>query len=828
MASTKTPKRKRKSKQYSRQVSFTVEPEAKVQITIESGAVKAGKIPITVHVDQVRGKISARKKKAPPSAGRLRAAFEAFLGRLKDYDLGTWLFISALAVYLLTRLIGLDQYPIYFFTDEAIQTQSMADLIANGYRDGARTLLPTYFKNGEYTNLGLSVYLQWLPLLLFGKSAVVTRAASVLVTLIAAISVGLILRDIFKAKYWWLGTLFLSITPAWFLHSRTAFETAEFTAFYAGTLYAYLLYRYRSPRYLYLTLFLGALAFYTYSPGQMIVPLTALALVFSDWRYHWENRSTALKGLALLAALALPYLRFRMNDPDAAVAHLHTLGSYLLGDAPLSEKISHYFFEYFTGLSAWYWYLPNDRDLARHLMDGYGNIMLATLPFAILGMVQILRGLRQPANRAILIVYLIAPAAGALVQTGITRALVLVIPAAILTAIGLEKILDWIESPFDQLKELEAGSGLTSRRMLLAVFIFLAGIIAASFAGKQIDRSSLIALALILALQVSGAFQWFAKRITRSTHAARWNRWHLSRAVIAWTAFVFLCGVNIHLLSDALRNGPTWSRDYGMGGMQYGAFQIFDALEQYKQEHPETRIVLSPNWANGADVVARFFLKDPLPIEFGSIIGYTVKKFPLDDNTVFVMLPDEYIFASNNSKLKDIRIERIMPYPDGASGFIFARLRYVEDIDEIFAAEKALRQIPQESTVTIDGQEVKVRYSYLDGGAIELVFDNDLYTLARTFEANPFIIEMTFPSPRPLSGFSIVIGSARAQITLKCYPTRGSQPVVYKFEGQGTVQDPELSFDLPESIEVQVLQVEMLDPLSPASAQIHIWELTLR
>ncbi len=421
MPSTKTPKRK--SKRYSRQVSFTVEPEAKVQITIESGAVKAGKMPVTVHIDQVSGKISRRKRKSAVSAGRLRAAFEALLGRLKDYDLGTWLFISALAVYLLTRLIGLDQYPIYFFTDEANQTRSMADLIANGYRDGAGTLLPTYFRNGEYANLGLSVYLQWLPLILFGKSAVVTRAASVLVTLIAAISVGLILRDIFKAKYWWLGTLLLSITPAWFLHSRTAFETAEFTAFYAGTLCAYLFYRYRSPRYLYLVLFLGALAFYTYSPGQMIVPLTAAALLVSDWRYHWKNRRTALKGLALLAVLAMPYLRFRMNDPDAAVAHLHTLGSYLLGDAPLSEKISHYFFEYFTGLSAWYWYQPNDRDLARHLMDGYGNIMPATLPFAILGMAQVLRGLRQPANRAILIVFLVSPAAGALVQTGITRAL---------------------------------------------------------------------------------------------------------------------------------------------------------------------------------------------------------------------------------------------------------------------------------------------------------------------------------------------------------------------------------------------------------------------
>ncbi len=37
--------------------------------------------------------------------------------------LAVWLFLLGIAVYLLTRLIGLADFPIYFFTDEAIQTQ---------------------------------------------------------------------------------------------------------------------------------------------------------------------------------------------------------------------------------------------------------------------------------------------------------------------------------------------------------------------------------------------------------------------------------------------------------------------------------------------------------------------------------------------------------------------------------------------------------------------------------------------------------------------------------------------------------------------------------
>ncbi len=76
--------------------------------------------------------------------------------------LGTWLFILALAIYLLTRLIRLPDFPIYFFTDEAIQTQQAADLMANGFRNAEGTLLPTYFENGGQCNLSLSVYVQVL------------------------------------------------------------------------------------------------------------------------------------------------------------------------------------------------------------------------------------------------------------------------------------------------------------------------------------------------------------------------------------------------------------------------------------------------------------------------------------------------------------------------------------------------------------------------------------------------------------------------------------------------------------------------------------------
>jgi len=148
------------------------------------------------------------------------------------------------------------------------------------------------------------------------------------------------------------------------------------------------------------------------------------------------------------------------------------------------------------------------------------------------------------------------------------------------------------------------------------------------------------------------------------------------------------------------------------------------------------------------------------------------------------------------------------------------------------AAEKAARQALRETTLTIDGEQVKVRYSYLDSDfqdkSIALVFDHDPLTLTKTFEANPFVIEMTFPEPRMLNGFSIIIGAAKLQITLKCYSGAGAQPIVYKFEMQGTRRQPERSFDLPAPTRIQILQVEVLDPKPNDQTKVHIWDLTLR
>ncbi len=693
------------------------------------------------------------------------------------YESGKFWFGLALSVYLLTRLIGLTQFPIYFFTDEAIQTMSAADLVRDSMQGPGGELLPTYFKNGVYYNLSLSVYLQVLPYLLFGKSVWVTRFTSVLVTLLAAVAVGLILRDFFRLRIWWSGTLLLTLAPAWFLHSRTAFETVIFVSLYAVLLYFYLQYRERSPRYIYHTIVAAGLAFYTYSPGQVVIAVTGLFLLISDFKYHWKNRVWLLKGLGVVVLLAIPYLRFRHGHPSAPLDHLRNLGSYWVGPLSLKEKIFQFAQEYLFGLSPGYWYLPNQHDLPRHIMKGYGHLSLLTLPFAILGLVEVLRNIRKSPYRLLLAALLAAPAGSALVGIGITRTLVFIIPATLLTALGLALSINWLE------KELQIW-----------------------WKKRTPTPNSTLAMAAV-------------ERPLPSL---------LSQAGLQVLLAILLIAWSFAMLRDALKNGPLWYSDYGLGGMQYGAKQMFQMAQEYLVEHPDTQMIVSPSWANGTDVVARFFLGDPLPVQMGSIEGYFYQHLPMNERMMFVMIPSEYEKVLTSSKFTDINVERTMKYPNGQEGFYFVRLRYADNIDEIMRQESEVRRQLQQAQIIENGMPATVFYSMLDMGNISDMFDGNRDSVLRTFEANPMVVEVDWETPRTVSGITAIVGSAEVKITVQLKQEKDSQPVQFEQQLKGTFEQPEVGFDFGQAVQARYARIEILDLHQTEPAHVHLWELYFR
>lgn len=357
---------------------------------------------------------------------------------------GNALFVLSLLVFLASRLAGLSDFPIYFFGDEAVQSVQAENLLLNHGKDPENhQLLPTYFRNGTAFNIGASVYAQVPVYLLFGHGIATTRAVGVLFGLLAAAAVGLILRDAFGLRFWWAGVLLLGITPAWFLHSRTAFEVVLGVAFYAWCLYFYLRYRRGSGPSLLAAVVAAALAFYAYNAIQPVVAATALLLLLADAPYHARRWRWGLLALAVAAVCAVPYARYLAVRPGETARRLQEINStWVRRDLTTRQKLEAFGDRYRIAISPAYWYArESERDGLRHRMKGWGHLWWPTLPFAAAGLGLCVWRLRDPASRAVLLALAAAPLGAAVANVLVTRGMAVVVPAALLTGIGLDAAL---------------------------------------------------------------------------------------------------------------------------------------------------------------------------------------------------------------------------------------------------------------------------------------------------------------------------------------------------------------------------------------------------
>lgn len=674
-------------------------------------------------------------------------ALAALIPTPSAIPLPAFLFLLGLVIYLLVRLISLCDFPIYFFTDEAIQTVLAADLVRDGFHGYDGVFLPTYFENVWLFNLSLSVYAQVLPYLLFGKTIFATRATSVMIGLTSAAAVGLTLRDAFRLKHWWAGVLVFSAVPAWFLHSRTAFETVIFVALMAWMLYFYLRYRQDQPRFLYAATAFGGLSFYSYRGGQLVLIGFATALFIVDIRYHFKHRGTLI-GCSLLAlTFTIPYFRFQTVHQEETYFHLRMLDTYWLYDISLHEKILRFIKTYLSGLDPRYWFSPEGRDLSRHIMKGHGHISPFMAPFFAIGVILSMINIKKPEYRAILILGLLSPLGAALVGIGITRMLIFVLPATLLTSVGISILLERIRND------------------------------------------------------------------------------HLGHT-IAWLLFSVLVFFNSFMLWDALSNGPTWYQDYGLGGMQYGAQQVFDKVEQLMEEDQDRSIYVSSTWANGTDILMRFFIPDGSPVYIGNADGFLGRELELDQKMIFILTADEFQRLVDSPKATDIVVLDTIELPNSRTGFYVATFAYSAQAKRIFAEEAQERAIPREGTTEWRGQTVEVLYPYLDMGALHHIFDNDTFTLARVYSANPAVFTITFEEPITLEGIRITTGSMDLQLTATVQVQGSSDVLQFDAKYTDMPDDPTVTLPFGEGIdEIEQIQIEVLSLTNADPFKIHIREL---
>ena len=258
------------------------------------------------------------------------------------------------------------------------------------------------------------------------------------------------------------------------------------------------------------------------------------------------------------------------------------------------------------------------------------------------------------------------------------------------------------------------------------------------------------------------------------------------------------------------------------------AYPLFYEINTELASAPHVDLVLSPLWTMRPDVLSRFYLGDYFPVRIASIYDMAERELPIDNTTLFVVTPDELNFARQNPKFTHLRVIGSLTYPDGQPGFYFIHLDYVSGIDQIMAAEDALRQIPVVKNVKLANQQVQVTFSPINGGSIENLFDGDPNTFMRTLEANPAIIELDFPQSIKLSQIGIIHGNSPILFRVLIYSTETDLhplDLFTTFAPNGQLAD---MLPLGKIVIAKKIRFEVRDSLQGVPGSVHIWEITLK
>ena len=690
------------------------------------------------------------------------------------------------ACYLATRLVRIAEFPVYFFCDEAVNANLADDLLHNRFRasDGTfpdGTLLPPYFNNDGRIYPSLTVYIHAAAQALLGKSVVETRATSALVSLLGVLAVGLALRSVFRARFWWVGPLLLTVAPIWFLHSRTAFESVMMVSFYGCFVAAYLLYRDRGPGWAPLAVLAAAATFYAHPNGQGIMLASGVLLLALDARYHLRAARTRWRPMAAASVLALlaavPYARLAAAHPHSTREELVRMGSYVVADRPLGAKLATFGRNYALALSPGYWFAPHrewftddvaarpwlgrlgflapaqdESETVRHTLKDRGNLPLLALPLILAGLgVTLRRAGASAAHRVVLVALVAAPFTSALVALHQQREMGLLIPAALLACLGLE----WIARQ-----------------------------------AARLVRPGAVAAACAALLAVEGA---------RTTTAA-------------------------------LTAGPRWTSNYSLYGVQYGAAEVFAAVDRELALGPDRRCLVSYNWANNVVSFIPFFVPRPDRdrVACFSFDDASMWRAPLDPRALCILAWDELDRLAASAKFV-IEPLGVIRYPDGKPGFYLAHLRYIPEIEAVFALERMARVENVADAVTIDGAPATVYHSPFDGGPLAALFDRDRDTLARGAEANPLVLDIAFREPRAVRGASLDLWLHDFTVSAFAVGESGAtSPAVSRWfqHGEGQAHaDLDLPATEPRSWRVHL---EICDETGGAPVHVHVAEVTFR
>jgi len=354
------------------------------------------------------------------------------------------------------RLIQLGETPRGLYVDEPSLGYNAYSILKTG-KDEHGAWFPLAFRAyGEYKLPGY-IYGSTPLIAIFGLSAFSTRLLSALAGIAGSLAIYLFAKEFLKLSHKnsaqniaLIAAILWAFSP-WSIHfSRGAFEAnvmLTLTVFGLYFLHKYLVaHKYRDIAFA--TIFLIA-AFYTYNAARLFIPLFLIATIF----YNLKTLPRILTSISLiiLVLLMLPgFIGMTTGQGGQRIQQVfelenkeHQLGAVF----GVTQK-------YLTHFSPQFLFFEGDTTTARHGVGELGLLYFPELISMVLGLYLFAKS--QSAHKPFLFSWLLLaplPAALATPAPHALRAILLLPLLIILSAIGVNKILDWINrkitfSPF--------------------------------------------------------------------------------------------------------------------------------------------------------------------------------------------------------------------------------------------------------------------------------------------------------------------------------------------------------------------------------------------
>lgn len=289
-----------------------------------------------------------------------------------------FLLILICILFLFTRLYKITEVPPSVYWDEASIGYNAYSITQTG-KDEWGDFLPLHFRAFGEFKLPVYIYATAAFVKMFGLNEFSVRIPSVLFSLGTVFLTFLLARKLTDLSFVGLWSSFLiTISPWFFIFSRTGYEATAGLMFYLSGIYLFL--GLKENRWsLTLSILSFILSAYSYNSFRIISPLTILLLCTMNIEILIKQKVSILVSAILIILAVVPI--YRLFVYDAGITRFQTVSS--LPQLVISNYLSHF--------NPTFLFISGDKNL-RSQQAGFGQLYFPELIFITLGLLYIISG----------------------------------------------------------------------------------------------------------------------------------------------------------------------------------------------------------------------------------------------------------------------------------------------------------------------------------------------------------------------------------------------------------------------------------------------------